>query len=121
MFACPYCQALLNPRQMKPGRFEPTCPKCRQVFVVFVPDDPTGTIFVQQLSTGKAGAKTPGRSAPVLPQVKPPTNIPISPTPPASRALGDTPTLGETPAAPPRRTASPQAKPPSKPVLKPVR
>lgn len=115
MFACPYCQALLNPREMKPGRFQPTCPKCRQVFVVFVPDDPTGTIFVQQLNTGKAAAKTPGGSAPVLPQVKSPANIPASPTPPASRALGDTP------AAPPRRTASPQAKPPSKPVLKPVR
>ena len=33
-FACPYCKAVLNPKGLKPGRFQPKCPKCAETFVL---------------------------------------------------------------------------------------
>jgi serine/threonine protein kinase len=81
--ACPYCKAVLNPKGLKPGRFQPKCPGCGKAFVLMVPDDPGGTISVQQLVAqkpaaapdtaknpvpqGAAKAKAPAASAPKEP------------------------------------------------------
>ena len=49
------------------------------MFVIFVPDDPEGTVFVQQLGAGKAAAKTPAANTPVSPQAK--TSVANTPAP----------------------------------------
>lgn len=49
-FACPYCKAVLNPKGLKPGKFQPKCPGCAKPFLLIVPDDPGGAVRVQQLA-----------------------------------------------------------------------
>ncbi|MCS6865243.1 MAG: protein kinase [Gemmataceae bacterium] len=48
--ACPYCKAVLNPKGLKPGRFQPKCPGCGKPFVLVVADD-ARTVRVQALPT----------------------------------------------------------------------
>src|SRR5262245_48035810 len=47
---CPYCKAVLNPKGLKPGRFQPKCPKCAKAFVIIVPEDEGGTVMVQKIA-----------------------------------------------------------------------
>ena len=48
--ACPYCKAALNPKGLKPGKFQPKCPKCAKPFVLVVPAEDGGTVVVQPLA-----------------------------------------------------------------------
>gem|GEM_PF-321910 len=57
--ACPYCKAALNPKGLKPGRFQPKCPGCGKPFVIVVSAEPGGTISVQQLVEDKSLPKDP--------------------------------------------------------------
>ena len=54
--ACPYCKAVLSPKGLKPGRFQPKCPGCAKPFLLVVPDEPGGTMSVQQIVAQKAAA-----------------------------------------------------------------
>jgi hypothetical protein len=56
---CPYCKAVLRPKGLKPGRFQPKCPGCAKPFVLIVPEERTGTIHIQKIApTADAGPKT---------------------------------------------------------------
>lgn len=48
--ACPYCKAALNPKGLKPGKFQPKCPKCAKPFVLVVPAEDGGTVVVHPLA-----------------------------------------------------------------------
>jgi eukaryotic-like serine/threonine-protein kinase len=48
---CPYCKAVLGPKGLRPGRFQPKCPGCAKSFVLLVPDKPTGGVRVQRIAT----------------------------------------------------------------------
>ncbi|MBN9119839.1 MAG: protein kinase [Planctomycetes bacterium] len=68
---CPYCKAVLNPKGLKPGRFQPKCPGCARPFVLVVPDDGTGTISVQKIASPAAGTGPKAGSGPVEPVPRP--------------------------------------------------
>src|SRR5262245_31823376 len=56
---CPYCKAVLSPRGLKPGRFQPKCPGCAKAFVLIVPEEATGTIHIQKIvAAADSGPKT---------------------------------------------------------------
>ncbi len=38
--ACPYCKAALNPKRLKPGRFQPKCPGCARAFLLLISVQP---------------------------------------------------------------------------------
>ena len=38
--ACPYCKAVLNPKALKPGRFQPKCPGCGEAFLLVIEVQP---------------------------------------------------------------------------------
>lgn len=48
--ACPYCKAILTPKNLKPGRYKPNCPKCGKQFSLMVPEDEDGGISVQRIA-----------------------------------------------------------------------
>ena len=82
--ACPYCKAVLSPKGLKPGRFQPKCPGCGRPFVIVVPDEPGGTISVHQAAAPK--------SAPVADTAKNPAPRPAAkpaPKPVVKRKLSD--------------------------------
>ncbi len=76
-FACPYCKAVLNPKGLKPGKFQPKCPGCGKAFLLLVPDDPNGTVRVQQLVPKTAPVADTARNVvPKSPGAKPPAAKP---------------------------------------------
>jgi serine/threonine protein kinase len=70
-FACPYCKAVLNPKGLKPGKFQPKCPGCGKAFILLVPDDPNGTVRVQQLVAKSAPVADTARNVVAKPAAKP--------------------------------------------------
>jgi len=50
--ACPYCKAVLTPKNLKPGRYTPNCPKCGRQFALSVVenDDDELSITVQSIT-----------------------------------------------------------------------
>jgi serine/threonine protein kinase len=54
---CPSCKSALNPKGLKPGKFQPKCPKCQKPFLLVVTADESGTI------SGKATALPPAKPA----------------------------------------------------------
>jgi len=46
---CPDCDAQINSKPPKPGKYTPTCPKCATPFALIVPADAEQTVTVQQL------------------------------------------------------------------------
>lgn len=46
---CPYCNAILTPKALKPGNYTPKCPKCSQPFALYVPEDDDEQVTVEQI------------------------------------------------------------------------
>src|SRR5689334_10093533 len=40
---CPLCRHIIELKGVKPGRFHPACPSCKERFVLVVPTDPTSS------------------------------------------------------------------------------
>jgi serine/threonine protein kinase len=74
--ACPYCKAVLNPKGLKPGRFQPKCPGCGKPFVVVVAED-ARTVRVQALPSAASRPRrklTPEEHAALLLEGKNPAD-----------------------------------------------
>ncbi len=57
--ACPYCNATLTPKSLKPGRYTPKCPKCGRPFVVDVPADDEADVIVEEIDPKPLPKTTP--------------------------------------------------------------
>ena len=79
--ACPHCNAVLNPKGLKPGKFTPKCPQCKKPFLIVVPDDEGETISVQRIPQPRPTA-VPDTDR--VPAIKPPTPRPAPPKKPMS-------------------------------------
>jgi len=68
MISCPHCQASINLKMPKPGKYSPKCPNCGQPFLLIVPDDPGMTIQVRKLpapsSSGKLNPNVKSQAGP---------------------------------------------------------
>ena len=40
---CPNCRHTIALRGVKPGKFQPKCPKCKEPFVLVIPEDPSSS------------------------------------------------------------------------------
>lgn len=69
--ACPYCNATLTPKSLKPGRYAPKCPKCGRPFVLDVPEDDEADVTVEEIDP-KPLPKT--KPVPMLHRTKPPAD-----------------------------------------------
>ncbi|MBA4188134.1 MAG: hypothetical protein C0467_08960 [Planctomycetaceae bacterium] len=56
---CPYCNAILTPKALKPGNYTPKCPKCSQPFALMVPEDDDEPITVEQIDPKPLPKTTP--------------------------------------------------------------
>lgn len=86
--ACPYCKAGLTPKKLKPGKYQPKCPKCARPFLIVVPADETGTISVQPVEVGGATSVAPSASVPPKPAAPEATAVSPAPKPVARKQPG---------------------------------
>lgn len=80
--ACPYCKTVLKPKELKPGKYNPKCPKCGSPFLLTVADD--GSTLIQQMvqkTSGPSGvglaAKGPAKTSAPLPDT---VAVPMAPS-----------------------------------------
>ena len=59
-FACPYCKAALNPKGLKPGKYQPKCPKCQKAFSITVLADDAGKLSARVSALPSVIAPTTG-------------------------------------------------------------
>ena len=64
-FACPYCKAVLNPKGLKPGKYQPKCPKCQKAFAIAIAADDAGLLLARVTAL-------PSASVPVAPKPQKP-------------------------------------------------
>lgn len=117
--ACPYCSIVLKPRELKPGKYNPKCPKCGNLFAIIVGIG--GDVTVQEVVQKTSG---PVRIAPASPQPAPTAKplpdtvaVPVMPPggvkqpvpPPAPGDITDLDEPSDQATPPPRK--SPVAKP----------
>ncbi|HJZ55026.1 MAG TPA: hypothetical protein VKE74_08705, partial [Gemmataceae bacterium] len=95
--ACPLCQAVLSVKGVKPGKYQPNCPKCGRGLLVVVPDDPSGTVSVQPDPAARSG------TAPL------PKTTPIRKSGPQPVPLAGRPSPAPQPAPAPRPDSDPNA------------
>ncbi|MCE9567501.1 MAG: hypothetical protein K8U57_36340 [Planctomycetes bacterium] len=66
--ACPFCKAVLTPKNLKPGRYTPNCPKCGKQFslVVDEDDDDEITITVERIAQQQSEPLPKTKQVPML-------------------------------------------------------
>ena len=85
---CPSCQAKIDVKGAKPGRYTPKCPHCGMAFSLTVPTDPNAAIVVRQAAPPAAATPPPKPARPAqpvdatLPSSAPPARPPAKKTPP---------------------------------------
>lgn len=83
---CPHCRAALNPKGLKPGKFQPKCPKCQKSFQITITADESGKIsgkvtVIPPTAPSKATAPpapkpaAPPKPAPKKPAVQDPGSV----------------------------------------------
>lgn len=98
-FPCPYCRHAINPRAPRPGRYKPTCPKCRKPFQLTIADDgaPQAEALADPTATVRVAPKPPPAPEVVPHLGQPPTDAtvpaiaPARPNPPAGDATAPEP------------------------------
>ena len=60
--ACPLCNQRINLKASKPGRFRPRCPRCRQLFLLIVPET-GGAVVVEKVVNEQATNASAGVAA----------------------------------------------------------
>ena len=60
---CPYCKAALNPKGLKPGKYQPKCPKCQKAFLITVAADESGKVVGKVSALAAAAPKPPVKKA----------------------------------------------------------
>jgi eukaryotic-like serine/threonine-protein kinase len=56
--SCPYCTTVLNPKGLKPGTFQPSCPKCKEKFILIVPTEDGADPITRKIAIQPAPAAT---------------------------------------------------------------